>query len=267
MNIEELHDHLAASLTQKFRVRERRDTLQLIVPFYFPDGDGLVVHVRDAGDDGLEITDMAHTLMHFGYHSDLDRLAGGTRAELFEGIRHRHMIHDREGELVRPSQLATIAVDILDFVQGLVEVSDLRNLDREIVSSTFKEDLRKVLVEAFPEIQTDYVDPEHDPRGTYPIPYVLNDVPRPVAIFDIATDQNASDALVVARRHAEWRPSIHLMAVERSQEDLGRRVVAWLSDGLDKQFSTLEGNQEAIVRYIKEQHAMSMKLARIADVT
>jgi hypothetical protein len=59
----------------------REGQIQVYVPFEFPDGDGLVVHVREAGDDRLEVTDLAHTLLHLSYHTDLKRFTEGQKGD------------------------------------------------------------------------------------------------------------------------------------------------------------------------------------------
>jgi len=234
---------------------------QIYVPFYFPDGDGLVIHVR--GSNGrLEITDKAHTLLHLSYHTDVDRLRDGTRASLFERIRSRHGIEDRDGELVAMTDVEQVGTTVFSFVQALLEISDLRNLDREIVRSTFREDLDQLLTGHFAELVHPYSDPRHDPQGEYPIPYLLNGTSRPLAIFDVGTDEAALRAVVVATQYRSWG-NTHMLfvAVEQDQEALQRRNVSWLSNAFDKQFATLAGNEDAIVGYLEREREISRRLS------
>jgi Domain of unknown function DUF1828 len=231
------------------------------VPFHFPDGDGFVIYFRDVGDGQMEITDHAHTLMHLGYATDIDRLYKGTRALTFERIRARHGIEDRDGELVTRHAAGEAPQGLFSFVQALVEISDLRNLDRETVRSTFAEDLRDLLTREFEEIAVGYIDDQNDRRRKFPIPYVLNGVRRPIAIFDIATDEAAASAFAIASQHARWgATAFHLVAIERDQEQLTRQHVAWISDLFDKQFATLDGNEDKIVSYLHEQHELFKRL-------
>lgn len=236
---------------------------QLMVPFYFPDGDGLVIHVRPLGQDAGQLSDQAHTLQHLAYHSDLDKLRDGTRGELFERILSRHRIEDRDGELVREwTSGEPVGAAVFSFVQALLEISDLRVLDREIVRSTFREDLHDMIAQRFPHAIIRYVDPQHDPDGRYPIPFVLNGVSRPVAIFAISTDETALAAVVTAKQHAEWGRRLRLVAVEDDQSKLSRRTVAWLSDSFDKQFASFHGNEDVIASYLAEEY----ETARLLDI-
>jgi len=251
-------------LAEDIDVREISDReVQVYVPFYFPDGDGLVVHVRSVYGR-YEVTDKAHTLLHLSYHTDIERIrAEGTRSSLLERIRDRHDIEDRDGELVAVTDAAGIGRTVFSFVQALLEISDLRNLDREIVRSTFREDLDQLLTSHFAELQRAYSDPRRDPQGEYPIPYFMNGTVRPLAIFDVGTDDAALRATVIATQYRNWGSTdILFVGIEQDQEKLNRRNVSWLSNALDKQFATLAGNEEAIVAYLRREWDISQRLSQ-----
>lgn len=258
LNREELQKRLSGVLASEVTLHPYGEReMRVEVPFHFPDGDGFVVYFRDVGEGQMEITDHAHTLMHLGYATDVERLYRGTRGLTFERIRTRHGIEDRDGELVVRHAADEAPRGLFAFVQALLEVSDLRNLDRETVRSTFVEDVRELLTGAFDEIAVDYVDAENDRKRKFPIPYVLNGVRKPIAIFDITTDESAASAVAIAGQHARWgRTDFHLVAIEQDQEQLTRQHVAWISDLFDKQFATLDDNEDRIVGYLREQHEL-----------
>lgn len=254
---------IESALTEEIAFREVSDQeVQVYVPFYFPDGDGLVVHVRRS-NLGYEVTDKAHTLLHLSYHTDIDRLrAEGTRSSLFERIRHRHDIEDRDGELVAATDAQGIGRTVFSFVQALIELSDLRNLDRDTVRSTFRDDLDALLTGQFADLQRAYFDPRYDPQGEYPIPYLINGTVRPLAIFDVGTDDAALRAVVIATQYRTWgRTAMLFVAIEQEQETLTRRNVGWLSNAFDKQFANLAGNEDAIVAYLRREWDISTKLS------
>jgi len=154
-----------------------------------------------------------------------------------------------------------IGESVFEFVQALLQVSDLRLLEKEIVRSTFREDLREVIVSHFPAAIASYFDPGKDPDARYPIDFLLNGNSRPVAVFGIPSDESALAALVTTKQFREWGRSLRLVAIESDQEALTRRNVAWLSDTFDKQFSTLQGNETAILSYLDDELAT----ARLRD--
>jgi hypothetical protein len=172
-------------------------------------------------------------------------------------------VEEHDGELRLTTSRDGVGRSVFSFVQALLEITDLRNLDRAIVRSTFRDDVAALLCEHFPAIERDYVDPEHDPARNYPIPYMLNGTSRPVAVFDIGTDAAAAAAVVVARQHKTWHGGMVLVAVEDDQEGLNRKRVAWLSDAFDKQFPSLLGSEDDLIAYLRREWDLSRRISSL----
>lgn len=227
---------------------------RIFVPFEFPDGDRLVIRVRQQADDRYELTDMGHTFMHLSYEMDVDALDSGNRKTLFEAIAERTGIEERVGELVLPTTAEVVAGDLFQFVQALLQVSDLRFLSRERVRSTFTDDLHDVLERQFAErAHFDYADKRHDPERRYPVDCLLNGVPRPVAVFGVGSDVQGREATITLLQFQKWGQELFAVGVYEEMESMSSRVVARLSDVIDKQFSSLAGNEDAIGAYIQRE--------------
>jgi hypothetical protein len=227
---------------------------RVLVPFEFPDGDRLVVRLRQDADAGYEWTDMGHTFMHLSYDIDMEGLGEGNRKVLLESIRHKAGIEERTGELVLPTSRAMAAGDLFQFVQALLQISDLRFLSRERVRSTFADDLQGLLLRGFGErAHFAYRDQEHDPEGRYLVDCWLNHLPRPLAIFGVASDSQAKDATITLLQFQKWGRDLFAMGIYEDMEELSSKVVARLSDVVDKQFSSLAGNERAIADYIERE--------------
>lgn len=264
MLVDDLKPAIDAALAAEVQLHPRGDReAQLQVPFYFADGDGYVIYLRQVGD-AYELTDKAHTLQHLAYHLDISKLRDGTRAALLEQIQRRHGVEDRGGELVRnvPGR-DDLGDAVFAFVQALGQISDLRMLEREIVRSTFREDLEITIRNSFADAHTDYTDAQHDPDEKYPIDWLLNGVSRPLAIFGLPSDEMALRAVVTARQFRDWGRPMRFIAVAEEQEKLARRTVAWVSDTFDKQFSTLKGNEELITEYLRAERVLAERLDRV----
>lgn len=260
MTLSDLRFSIASALSREITLSQiDAHTAQVWVPFYFPDGDGLVVHLRDAGGDDIEVTDSAHTFMHIGYHDDVDALRSGTRGGLLESIKLRHGVEDRNGELLTHTTRGDVGQAVFGFVQALLEVSDLRNLSRANVRHSFREDVAELLA-GLPGMQTGYVNAARDPDGLYVMPYVMNGVDRPIAVYDINTNENATEAVLVVEKHAAWTPAMEFVAIERDQTTLGRKQTARLSQAFGKQFPAFQGHADEIVAYLEREHAVSRQL-------
>lgn len=255
LDLEEMTSELAQAVRGEVAVRSHGDgVLRVETPFQFNDGDHLVIRLRENGDDRLEWTDLGHTFMHLSYSMEVGTLGEGKRAELLEDALRRLDVEDREGELVLPTSRADLGRTLLAFAQAVVHVSDLEYLTQERVASTFREDFERTLADAFgSRAQFRYADPERDPERKYEIDCLLNGIARPVAVFAIPGDTAGRDATIVLHAFRDWARPLFSTAIYEDQEKVNRRVVARFSDVVDKQFSSLYGNQDEIVRYLGEQ--------------
>src|SRR5271165_2659939 len=110
MTLVEFADTFSQAVGAEVRVeplgaREAR----VLVPFEFPDGDRLVIRLRQRGEAAYEWTDMGHTFMHLSYDIDMDALDSGNRKSLLESIEQRAGIEERSGELVFPTSADVLA--------------------------------------------------------------------------------------------------------------------------------------------------------------
>lgn len=255
MSLAELAQDVSAAVGAEVRVeplgaREAR----VFVPFEFPDGDRLVIRLRQQSDADYEWTDTGHTFMHLSYDLDIDALDSGNRKSLLESIEQRTGIEERSGELVLPTHADVLAGDLFQFIQALLQISDLRFLSRERVRSTFADDLRSLLRERFGDrAHFDYCDSSHDPEGRYPIDCLLNGLPRPITIFGVGSDSQARDATITLLQFRTWSRELFAAGVHEEMEELSGKVLARLSDVVDKQFSSLAGNEQTIVDYVQRE--------------
>ncbi len=250
---------LAGSFSEAVGAQVRVEALgsreaRVFVPFEFPDGDRLVLRLRQHPGAGYEWTDMGHTFMHLSYDLDMEALDSGNRKVLLESIEQRAGIENRSGELVLPTRSDAVAGDLFHFIQALLQISDLRFLSRERVRSTFADDLKDLLEERFAgRAHFDYLDAKHDPEGRYRIDCLLNDLPRPLAIFGIGSDAQARDATITLLQFRTWGRDLFAVGVHEELEELSGKVLARLSDVVDKQFSSLAGNERVIVEYFQRE--------------
>ncbi len=255
MTLAELAGSFSEAVGAEVRVEPLGEReLRVFVPFEFPDGDRLVIRLRQHPDRGYEWTDVGHTFMHLSYDLDVDALGSGNRKTLLEAIEQRAGVQDRSGELVLPTRSEVAAGDLFQFVQALLQISDLRFLSRELVRSTFSDDLKNLLEGGFADrVHFDYHDTEHDPEGRYRIDCLLNGLPRPLAVFGIGSDAQARDATITLLRFRNWKRDLFAVGVHEEVEKLTAKVAARLTDVIDKQFSSLAGNEPAIIDYCQRE--------------
>lgn len=207
-------------------------------PFHFPDGDGIVVVLRKDGGRWL-LTDEGHTFMHLSYWIDEKALAKGNRAEIVASVLRSHGVQDRGTALVLPIPDGRYGDALFTFIQAILRLSDVLYLSREVVRSTFLEDLQEFVTTRVPQgrLQVDWHHPLHDPTGKYRVDYRINGMARPVLLFGITTDAKASLATITLLMFEKWREQVQGVAVYECQEELKAPTVARLTDVAGKQFS------------------------------
>lgn len=228
--------------------------VQVHTPFRFADGDELVIHLREAPGDGLEWSDTGHTFMHLSYWMDIDALESGNRAQLLDNHLTQFSAHESDGELLLPVNGDQLGSSLFRFVQLLLHITDLDLLSRDLVKSTFMEDFRQLMRDSFgDDAHLDYVDLERDPNRNYPIDCLLNNRPRPVAVFALSNDARCRDATITLHWFREQDRDLFSTGVFEDQEQINRKVLARFTDACDKQFSSLAGQEGAVVDYLRRE--------------
>ena len=97
----------------------------------------------------------------------------------------------------------------------------------------------------------DWHDGQHDPEGKYAVDCRINGMPRPIFVHALLNDAQTRDATITLHQFEKWDVPFSSLAVFSDQESITRKVLARFSDVCDKQFSSLNSNQDRIERFIK----------------
>lgn len=207
-------------------------------PFHFEDGDHFVVILRQT-ESGWTLTDEGHTFMHLSY-SGID-LSAGMRAQMIDQALSVHRVSNDRGELVLAVPGKDFGDALFSFVQALGRIAHTALWTRDIVKSTFVQDLAATIESSLPvgAATPDFFDENIDPRHEFPINYKISAPDRPFFVFGIANDLQCKDAALTCYHYEHYKYNFGSMAIYEDQASIGRRSVAQLSNVVGKQFSSL----------------------------
>ena len=257
MNIDAIQDSFKATLIESIRlIPEGVNRYRISTPFHFDDGDHFVIALREDEKGHWIITDEGHTYMHMSYHLDLPSLEKGNRNKIIEDALERYGVIEKEGQILTQIDELTNAGNVFyNFIQCLINITDVSYLSRERVASTFMEDFRQFIGETVePERYIfEYSDNEHDPNGKYAVDCRINGMVRPLHIYAIGNDDKCRDTTIGILQFQRWNRSFLTLGIFEDQEQINRKVLSRFTDVCDRQFSSLAQNQERIKDFFTEQ--------------
>lgn len=250
--LEQLRQRLVGSLPAQFEFEPLGGgRFAVLTPFTFDDGDRFPIVLERHGD-GWRISDEGGTALHLSY-GDVP-FSEGNRALLIENVVARHDLALVDWALTREVSGVPDASDLLGFAHAIAQVADVAFLARATVASTFAEDLRAFLrsVVAPSALEFDYFDPTRDPDGVFraDVRMRADDGVPPLLGFGVSSNDRAKDATITLLNYEIWGEPIESMVVFESQEEIGRKPLAQLSNVVGKQFATLVGNEPRIAEHL-----------------
>lgn len=253
MSISSIEQDFHEKVSEQVRLySEGVDRYRVFTPFRFDDGDHLVVVFKKSGEHWV-LTDEAHTYMHLTYDVEEKDLMQGTRQKIISDALSAFHIEDRNGELVIPITDNRYGDSLFSFVQGILQITNISWLSREISHSLFMEHFKELMEVVPKEIRTfDWHQEQYDKERKYTVDCYINSAGPPMLVHALNNDDRTRDTTITLHQFEKWNMKFHSIAIFENQENIARKVLARFSDVGHKQFSTLSDNRERIEKFLLE---------------
>ena len=228
---------------------------RVVTPFTFDDGDGLVIVLSNIGSRWL-LSDEGHTFMHLSYLFSASELLTGARYQTIQTTLLAFDIENHDGVLLSYVEGSGFADAIFGFTQGLLRIADVALSARDRSESEFIQEFTQFVSDTVPpdRLVFQWSDRSSDPKGNYSVDCRI-EARKPIFVYALLTDTRTRDATITQHHFIEHNISNISVGIFHDQETMPRKVVARFSDVVDKQFSSLGGNEALIARYLHEQMA------------
>ena len=251
MKIDQAKNLLRDITREGFDVYERRPgKFQLIAPISHEDGDMVDIYLQDSPEDEnrIRICDFGMAIMRLSYTYELNTDA---RQKIFDSILINNGIQSNEGNLYLDTTPEMLYESVLQFAGCVQKVCNMRYWGREIVRSTFYEDLKD-----YDTTELEQFDPKQDdlPLPDYRILTVdwsLSYKNRNFYLFGVLGNDKAKSTAIALLEFKKANLSFISLVVYENMQDLGRKEVTYLTRNADNQYPNLIDLQEGVISDIE----------------
>jgi len=237
--MEEYLEILRDQFNDRVRFVEKRSGIyQLLAPFYHEDGDMVEVYIEKVGDNGkIRISDHGMTIMRLSYEYDIDT---PNKKRIFEKMLSENQLSERDGRLYLETNRDVLYPSVLQFVQAVGKISNMRLFKREVIKSLFYEMLEEFVTERLMRFQPEpKVLPIPD-RDDLEVDYSFKSFSRPLYLFGVKDDTKARLTTISCLEFQRAKIPFKSVAVHEDFEGLSKKDRKRITSAVDKQFVDLE---------------------------
>ena len=232
----QLNTALAAAFHDSFRLDEiRPNTYQVFLPAYYPDGDMIDIFIKPQLDGKIDICDFGLTLMRLSYTYDLTTRAKQT---IFNKILRENGADIENGNIFISSSINNMYATIMQFVQLIAKISDMKQYQRLSQKSEFYNNFKDFILDSFKEFSPKAnIIPIPD-REEITVDYVLQQSNcKPIYLYPVSVNSKAD--LVVMSFINLQKANIPFtgVVVHEDFESLAKKTQKFITDAADKQFT------------------------------
>lgn len=236
-------------------IREVRPGVrQLLMPYYYEDGDIIEIFIEENklnnDNEEIRICDYGMALMHLSYYYELDT---ENKKRIFRQIIFENGVNVEDGNIFIDSNINSIYPVIMQSVNTITKISNMKVFKREVIKSLFYE----MLADYINENLISY----HPQPKYYPIPertelvvdYAFNNKHKPIYLFGVKDNTKARLTTISCLEFIRSSMQFKSVAVHEDFENISSNDRKRLTSAVDKQFVSLDDFTEHSIRYFSRE--------------
>ena len=253
-NMEQMQDSMRRAICGSIEFRELGIGKSLVHTGYtYPDGDEfrIVLEIKKNGE--VLLTDEGHTMMWLSYE---DFNLTDSRTDMIR--RSLSSVEFEDGEIFVPCDSSNIGAALQTLIQALQSVSDMIFLRKEMVRSTFLEDVKNVFKSKFKgrcEIDKE-IEIGND---SYNLDVYMNVGNRPLYVLIASNKDRCKEATITAMAIElankavveDMAYPLVMSIIDENASDITKKDVFRLINKTDKTFSSSNEVENGIVPYLR----------------
>lgn len=250
MDKEKLELLMATHFHSSFKLVERKENIfQLWAPLYYPDGDMIDIFIDiNYGSDNIVVCDYGMTLMKLSYYYDVDT---PNKKAVLEDILKQSGASFDNGNIYLKTTEKFLFTTIMALSQVIIRVSDLKLLQRTIVSNLFYENINEYIVgELKPFNPKQNVAPIENRKEIIVDYAFVPEGKKPVYLFTVKGNEKAQSAVISILFLQQEGISFTSAVVNDDFDSLPQKQRKFLMSAADKQFYDLKDFQETGYKYL-----------------
>lgn len=237
--MKEYLDALKNQFNDRIRFVEKRPGIvQLLAPFYHEDGDMLEIYLERIGENGkVKISDHGMTIMRLSYEYDIDT---PNKRRIFEKMLSENQLMEKDGRLYLDADLKVLYPSVMQFVQAVAKISNMKLYKREVIKSLFYELLDEFIAEQLARYQPESKSLPIPERDDLEVDYTFKGFPKPLYLFGVKDDTKSRLTTISCLEFHRANIPFKSVAVHEDFEALSKKDRKRVTSAIDKQFVDLD---------------------------
>ncbi|OHD57419.1 MAG: hypothetical protein A2Y33_08010 [Spirochaetes bacterium GWF1_51_8] len=236
----------------QFIIRERREGIyQVIIPFFYEDGDIVEVYIIPLSDNKIKISDLGMTVMRLSYSYEIDT---PKKEEIFKKIIAQNRVNEDNMSIYLICDLPLLFNSIMTFIEAVLKVSTMEYFKREIIQDLFYEMLEEFIqdnLSEFPFEKNVFPIPERDDLE---VDYVFNSLSKPIYLFGINNSDKSKIATICLLEFQKRNIQFRSVSVLRDFDVIRNKDRRRLESASDKIFPDFQDFQSNSVAFFNREY-------------